>query len=227
MIETTVYVRCSRNELYKRLRTVPSAVKRRVDVPDAVGRSVLSRVEQAFLVKSRGGTDESGLRWAVLAPSTALKKLRKKNRTTENLRPSAALSAAQREQWWAYYRRSLARHHDKAIAARIAWTRLKQFGGALPFDKYALVLSTNILRDTDALLNSFTVGAADNVFDVVEGRADVGTRRKGASAHHKGAPGLPQRRLWPAPKDWASTWWRGFLAAAVPGVVKTIVEVVK
>ena len=51
-----------------------------------IGRAVLEKVHPAFVTKSEGGTDESGLRWAPLAPYTVDKKRRLKAK-----RPSISL----------------------------------------------------------------------------------------------------------------------------------------
>lgn len=51
----------------------------------AVGRVVLKLVHEAFLVKSKGGTDESGLSWPALAESTLERKRRMKRASLDIL----------------------------------------------------------------------------------------------------------------------------------------------
>lgn len=46
----------------------------------AIGRAVLEKVHESFVVKSLGGTDESGLKWQPLAESTVAKKKELKKR---------------------------------------------------------------------------------------------------------------------------------------------------
>lgn len=220
---TTVHVRMSRARVMQIIGGVAAKAAATSTVAAAATGAVAKRVQKAFLVKSRGATDECGHRWASLSPVTALKKLRKKEPTGDKLRPSSALSPQDRDQWWAYYRRALARHHDKSIAARIAWERIKRLDGVPLFDKYALVRSVGILRDTDTLLRSLSIGEPFNVMRMSSGRCDYGTRRIGASAHHTGS-NVPQRRLWPPPKDWSKAWWQNVLNEARDEIVTILLN---
>jgi hypothetical protein len=76
--QITIRVRGSRDNVRRLLRTLPAALSGRASDPTGVARSLslrlgmvaLSLVKQAFVEKSQGRTDESGLRWAPLAPST-------------------------------------------------------------------------------------------------------------------------------------------------------------
>lgn len=204
------------------LRRIPAAAKEDsalILVPTGVAAS--RRVRQAFLTKSQGGTDETGARWAPLARSTIERRLRKKKPTTE--RPSSALSPAQREKWWAFYRRALSQLHDKGAAARVAWVKLKRVGGVGHYDKYG-ASGIPILRDTEALYESLVPGAEYNIFRVGPGILDLGTTRPGAAAHHSGGKNLPQRRLWPPPDQWTSAWWQEILLDARAGLVQFIVR---
>ncbi len=86
----------------------------------------------------------------------------------------------------------------------------------------------DILRDTGKLLRTLSPGStiAEKVFRVAPGSVTIGTSRKGAAAHHKGVPlrNLPQRRLWPKPKNWPPGWKRDILEPLRAGVVKLIVK---
>jgi hypothetical protein len=78
-----------------------------------------------------------------------------------------------------------------------------------------------ILRDTGELLTSLTpkvvVGdtppvVPKQVFRLEHASVIIGTNREWALDQHEGrphrVPPLPQRRLWPAPNRWPSSWWK-------------------
>ncbi len=220
MSQNTVTVRSTRAAIRQALATIPSAARQGGAAADAmmvrIGMVLLGRIKQAFIVKSRGGTDDAGDSWKPLSPKTiAYSKTRKRGRTkTEKGRdsqPSQALTKKQRDRWWQVYGRQLARYKgDKGHAAAVAWIVLKGEGAQTLVQKYG-GQKVDILRDTGILLNSLSPGVAssEQVFRVGRGEVIVGTNRKGAAAHHKGVPGrnLPQRRLWPLVSRWPATWW--------------------
>jgi hypothetical protein len=78
MANITVRVRASRQGVRRLLRTLPAALSGRAADPLGAARSLsmrlgltaLALVKQAFIEKSEGRADESGLRWEPLAPST-------------------------------------------------------------------------------------------------------------------------------------------------------------
>lgn len=145
---------------------------------------LLKHISEAFIVKSRGGTDETGERWAPLSPKTIASRLRKKSKV---------------------------RHPTP------------------PFDKYARS-QVDILRDTGKLLKSLTpyTSSSEKVFSVSQSSVIIGTRRKGAAAHHRGIPGrLPQRRLWPPQSNWPSSWWSDILEVTRKGVVSTLTDLIR
>lgn len=221
--ETVVYVRKPRAEVLRRLHSVPHLAKEGGPADVILSRAGIvasRRIQNSFLAKSFGGTDETGERWAPLARATVLKRLRRMNPTTD--RPSSALTPADREKWWNIYRYALAQTHNKATAAKIAWVRLKRSGGVGLYDKYG-ASGLLILRDTDALWRSLQPGTLYNVFRVLPGQCELGTSRPGATAHHAGAKNLPQRRLWPHPRDWTSAWWQDVLSEARIGLMQFIV----
>ena len=223
---TTIYARMTRAELRRRLYAIPSDARAggtADQIIEKAGTAALSRAQRAFLVKSGGGTDETGARWKPLAPATVAKRLRKREKTKEQERPSSALSASFRELWWDFYRRALWRFKEKDIAARVAWAQIKRLGGLPHYDKYG-AFGVPILRDTDALFMSLIPGASHNIFRVKPGEGEFGSDRKGAAAHHKGAKNLPQRRLWPEPRRWTSAWWQDVLEGAREGVIALITE---
>lgn len=228
MTDTVVYARLPKAQVRELLYGIPAAATQGgpADVIlQKAGVAFLNRASLAFLIKSRGGTDECGDRWAPLAKATILKRLRKLQPTKEQDRPSSALSPELKEKWWGFYRGALAKYKDKGIAAKVAWTQLKRLGGVGHYDKYGS-FSLGILRDSEELLRSLqpTTSSVHQVFRVGPGEATIGTNRKGALANHQGGKYLPQRRLWPPPEKWTSAWWQDILRSARLGVIQLIVE---
>lgn len=226
-METTVYVHAPKSQVRSILRGIPREARQggpADEILKRVGIVVLNKIAHAFAIKSQGGTDETGERWAELSPSTIAKRRRRANPTKTQDRPSSNLSDSQRNQWWSYYRRALAVHKDRATAAKIAWVLTKRKGGIGHYDKYAF---EPILRDTNALYESFFPDARYNIFRIMPGEAELGTSRPAAGAHHSGAINLSQRRLWPHPSRWTSMWWHEMLEEASAGVIQLIIEKLK
>lgn len=236
----TVYARASRAEVRRALSGLPGAALSGGAVADAMltrcGLALLGRIRQAFVIKARGGTDEAGGWWAPLSPKTvAYSKTRQRGRggrtraeKARASRPSQALTQRQQDRWWEVYRRQLAiRRGDRGHAAAVAWLVLKGEGARTLVDKYGH-RQVEILRDTGLLLSSLSpgTGAAESVFRVGRGEVTVGTNRKGAAAHHRGVPGrLPQRRLWPDPRNWPASWWRDILVELRAGILDLMADI--
>ena len=240
MSDQTVHIRGRRRDLMAALRSIPSAAEGNGEAKEAAdamyvrcGLTLLGRIRHAFVVKSHGGTDEAGEKWAPLSPKTIAYSRRHPGLPRASVRaakrPSYALNAKQRKRWWAVYSQNLARYKgDKGHAAAVAWLILKSEGAETLLMRYGST-QVDILRDTGLLLNSLTPGVPnggmpapvkDQVFVVGQGEVIVGTNRKGAAAHHNGIPGkLPQRRLWPEPSKWPSSWWQDIAEAARDGLV--------
>ncbi len=81
-----------------------------------------------------------------------------------------------------------------------------------------------ILRSTDVLLNSLSPGSRSRlqVFRIGQGWVEVGTNRKWAGVHHRGNRRVPQRRLWPDPKNWPDSWWSNILTQTREGMVDIV-----
>lgn len=251
--EVVVYTSLPRNDVLRLLERLPSSIQRSSsDIADPVrvllvriGLAALFRIQKAFIVKSRGGTDETGLRWAPLSPRTIAYSRRHpglpKRRPRRQYHPSYALTKKQRDRWWTIYKRSLARYAgDKAHAARAAWFVLKQEGATTLFDRYSKT-QVDILRDTGLLLNSLSPVTPPQsatssppkrdkqIFLLRRGEVRIGTNRKGAAAHHEGNPRrkLPQRRLWPEPGKWTPQWWDDLLTQARQGIIDIVLHLLR
>lgn len=242
MISNTIHVRASPEVVTNILSQLPAAARSGGTVQDAMmtrcGMTALGRIGRAFLVKSRGGTDEAGDTWQPLSPKTIAysrtrsrgKGGRTKTERGRGSRPSQALSEKQQVRWWQVYKRQLAIYKgNKAHAAAVAWIVLKREGARTILDKYGN-RKVDILFDTGVLLASLSPGenSAESVFRVAPGEVIVGTTRKGAAAHHHGVPGkLPQRRLWPHPSRWPSSWWLDILEQLQQGLMDLAVSTLK
>lgn len=178
------------------------------------GEIALDHVKRAFLTKSKGGTDEAGDRWKPLLPETIAYsrrvrggKGRTKPELARNARPSQALNKKQQSRWWDLYRQGLRMFKgDKSHAARRAWFILKGEGATTLFDKYSHE-KVDILYDTGELFGSI-------VMKVEKGEIVIKATADHAAPHHYGVPGrTPQRRLWPEPNKWPSSWWENILTA--------------
>lgn len=242
MSQKVTSVRAKRAAVRQALSRLPAALADRGAVQDAMltrcGLAILGRIKRAFVVKSRGGTDEAGDKWPPLSPKTvAYSKTRQRGRGGRTkaekgraTHPSQALNETQRQKWWKVYRQQLAiRKGDKGHAAAVAWLVLKGVGAVTLLDKYGH-RQVDILRDRGLLLNSLSPGVAspEQVFRVGRGEVVVGTNRKGASAHHHGVPGrLPQRRLWPEVRRWPRGWWDDMTDQVKQGAADLAIEVLK
>jgi hypothetical protein len=184
-IGPVIHFRGSSAELHRLLSLVPSSASGSGTTLSAaqilqvrVGLAALSRIKQAFVLKSQGGTDESGDRWAPLSKKTIAYSRRHPKlflkggaRSTAKRtgylpkgsvraadRPSWMLMKRQNERWWAVYRRFLGVFKgDKSHAAAAAWVVLKREGATTLLATYG-TLPALILRDTGLLINSLSPG---------------------------------------------------------------------
>lgn len=242
----------SREDLHRLLQAVPAILAGREPDPYGIaqglqlrlGVALLSKIQQAFIVKSRGGTGEDGVTWPPLKPQT----IAARRTTAGELRAAGAggrrvrglLTPAQDRRWRTIFATRRARFlaagmaagEASARAARIAWatvkgegamTRLQVLGGR----------RVDVLRDTGELFRSLTPGVEDRpsgadgqILETPPGRVIVGTNKK--PWHHRGVPGrLPSRPLWPLDGQLPQRWWdylldvlRRGLSQALSGAVR-------
>lgn len=245
MAENVIYVKATRAQVRRAImKAVAAASGRGSDAQEAadamqvrLGMTALTYIRQAFVVKSRGGTDAAGLKWPPLSPKTIAYSRRHpgvpKASERAPYRPSWMLSEKQRKRWWDIYRIGLARFKgDRSAAAKMAWKIVKDEGGKTLLGEYGNT-SVLILRDIGLLLNSLSPGVSpgsveNQVFRVGRGEVIVGTNRKGASAHHEGISGrLPQRRLWPEPSQWPAEWWADLSSQGRQGYIDIFLSVLR
>jgi hypothetical protein len=248
----TIYVRKSSQQVQRILALIPeyaSGLRQGVSswgqiLQVRMGLALLGRIKQAFIAKARGGADETGLRWPLLAKSTIAYSRRHPGvplgKTRAKSAPSWMLTKKQRERWWSLYRQyggtapEGATYHKsgRSFAAAIAWRILKHEGAKTLMSEYGNT-KVDILRDKGLLFNSLSPGVAvgdpppppnppkprHQVFRTRRGEVIVGTSRLWAGTHHKGTRRIPQRRLWPEPKRWTASWWADVLNQGRMGVI--------
>ncbi len=145
----------------------------------AIGFAALSDIKDAFIIKSRGGTDAMGIRWPPLSREYLAYGRRFGPGEQSRLKQGAGLgrahskapggrkgllTAAQLKQWRKIYVRLLNRFilsegeaEAKSHAAAIAWSVLKRHGAKTKLEVFGN-RQVDILRDTGILLNSLSPG---------------------------------------------------------------------
>jgi hypothetical protein len=259
MSETTIYVAATRQEVRQAIQQIPSGAMGENGAKAAAdammlrtGFAALKHIKDAFIAKSRGGTDEAGDRWKPLKRETVAygRRHRKKAGDPSESRvfsraknlpwiprssgraayaPSYALTDKQKERWWDVYRQQLARFRgNKAAAAKFAWAVLKGEGATTLIAQYGDA-QVDILRDTGILLNSLSPGvdSGTQIMRVGHGEVIVGTNVPYAVYHHEGRGHNPQRRLWPSPAKWPSRWWTNIAEVARDGLVVIAIFFIK
>ncbi len=189
------------------------------EILNRCGQVILDHIRYAFRVKSAGGTDDAGDRWAPLKPATVAYTRSGRTRTEQkrSARPSQALSARQQKRWWELYRQGLAIHRgDKASAAKWAWTISKREGATTLIGKYG-GRRVPILYNTGALFDSITSKVSKN-------EVTISSSHPAAGVHHRGSrkKGIPQRRLWPDPSNWPAVWWSDMLVSIRDGIIEMV-----
>jgi hypothetical protein len=243
-----VILRGSRDDVRQLLAELVAALSGRGFDPHGIARPVLTRgavallskIQQSFITKARGGTGEDGIAWKPLDRRTVAYGRRTTKAELRALgaggrRVRGLLTPAQDRRWRAIYARVLAQMRARGLddrqaagtAARVAWARLKA-EGALTKLQVLGGRQVDVLRDTGELLNSLTPGfeeaavrAPGQVLEAEAGRIAVGTKVK--PWHHRGVPGrLPARPFWPPDGNLPDAWWDAVRAAIVRGLVAAV-----
>ena len=242
----------SRDELLALMSRLPAILSGQTADPLGIARglqlrlgvALMSKVQQAFVVKSRGGTGEDGIRWAPLTRATIAGR-----RTTATERRAAGvggrrtrglLTPAQDRRWRTIFATRRARlilsgmspGAASSRAAAIAWAVLKSEGAVTRLQVFG-GRQVDTLRDTGELFRSLSPGVEDRpsgadgqLFEVVPGRVVVGTNKK--TWHHRGVPGrLPARPLWPLDGTLPPAWWSHLLGVYRRGLAVALVELLR
>lgn len=231
----------TREQLRKLLSQLPAALAG-ADDPYGIARGIqlrggialLSKIQQAFIVKSRGGTGDDGIKWPPLKRSTIAQRrttgTERKALGIGGTRVRGLLTPAQDRRWRQIFGSRLAKLRlvmsdgaAKAKAAQIAWAILKSEGAQTKLQVLG-GRQVDILRDTGELFRSLTPGVEDQpsgadgqVFRVPPGRVIVGSNKK--PWHHAGIPGkLPTRPLWPLDGRLPAAWQQAVADAMRRGI---------
>lgn len=196
------------------------------------GVALLSKIQQAFLRKSRGEPSDDGIVWPPLSRSTIANR-RPAPRKTKGQRPRGLLTAKEDARWRKIFAQMVAMLRANGtdestvmtVAARIAWAKLKSEGAKTKLAVYG-GRKVDTLRDTGLLFRSLTPGVDDKpsnaqgqIFETPPGSVIVGTKVK--PWHHKGIPGrLPARPLWPDVLP--DHWWEAIHQAALRGLMRAV-----
>lgn len=225
MLTETIHYRGSRSDLVAMLGRLPSiaAGNDALSMGEAtglalrVGTTAMAIQRDAYIVKARGGTDEAGLSWEPLRPSTIRHRLGK-TKMSDARRKSIV---ARYEKRFNEYQREFSR------------TRRERFNRDVQ-----QFVPHEILRDDGTLFNSLSPGLAgevrpDGILQVNPGECVGGTNVPYAIYHHSdeprklradGQPVLPQRRLWAEPSQWPQTWWNMIGGSAVRGMALIVIR---
>jgi len=170
-------------------------------VLEAVGIEALAIIKEAYIDKSRHGTDAAGVKWRPLSPATLAYRRRHPRLTRQRGRARRAgrakrplLTAVQDRTWRRIYVAMLHRKKTAKEAAMLAWAVVKRMGGRTVKAVYGAV-GYEIGRDTGRLLNSLSPGAPQNILRVRVGQAVVGTNVAYADAFAAVRPFIPEN--WP------------------------------
>lgn len=243
----TVTFRGSRQDLRNLLRSIPRALSGQGD-PFQIARSIqlragvalLSKIQQAFIVKSRGGVGDDGIKWPPLKRETIAQRrttvTERRQLGISGTRVRGLLTSSQDKRWRKIFASRLAKLRTmmdegeaRATAARIAWAVLKSEGAQT---KLAVLGSrqVDILRDTGELFRSLTPGVEDKpangadgqIFQVPPGRVIVGSNKK--PQHHRGIPGkLPARPFWPLDNKLPDAWADAIKKAILRGMAQAVI----
>lgn len=247
---TQITFRGTRADLMQRLRqlpgvlagTIPDTTGTVIGLQQRVGLDLMGKVQDAFVIKSEGGTDAMGKTWAPLSPVTLA--LRRKEYAPKVL---TRLQAELADKMAPHERRLIERNRQELLAMYGAGgerARIKALGLARLMKKYIsptrykkLLSELNkpmsqaklekvafagafakILRDTGRLLNSLApdlVGTGDQKLDAGQGFVTIGTNVAYAKWHQFGTRKMPKRQIFPEAGETLPVQWEEDMAEAM------------
>ena len=206
-----------------------------------LGFAALTDIKEAYLIKAAGGTDEMGIRWPPLAPSTIArrrvgprdKKFSESIKLRERIRKRETTKALNR------FRLSLPEGEAQRRAKIVGGLKATRETGAT---KAATLggRTVEILRDVGVLLNSLSPGRLtgsgasvsysppggeggnEQIFAIGAGEVIVGSNVKYFRTHQRGDKGrnIPQRKVLPdAETPVPQVWWERWTVLANKGLV--------
>lgn len=237
---TTVF-RGTREDISRTVSNLAEILSGRAADPDGIGRgflsaigfAALSDIKDAYVTKARGGTDEMGIRWPELSPTTVANRRVGHRDRRENTDIARRERIRQRETRRALsrFRLSLPEGEAQRRAAIVGGIKATQLTGRTKLQTLGN-RQVEILRDTDVLLNSLSPGELSNqgrytkptaeggeeqIFELAPGEVTVGTNVKYASTHQHGdsSRNIPARPFLPGDQyPVPSVWWARWLDVA-------------
>lgn len=238
--------RGTRADIARMLRTIPAALAGGPD-PFGIARAIqlragvaaLSQIQQAFIVKSRGGTGSDGIQWQPLLPSTIAQRrttaTERRQLGISGKRTRGLLTPTQDRRWRSIYGTRLAKllasgvslTTAKATAAKIAWATMKSEGAVTKLQVLGS-RKVDIGRDTGRMLRSLSPGVEDRpsgepeqIFEPGPGVVIVGSNVPYFAAFHA------RRPVWPSDGSLPATWAAAVRAAIERGIVRAIALIVE
>lgn len=193
----------------------------------AIGLAALSDVKDAFVIKAKGGTDELGIKWKPLAPSTiANRRVGPRDRKDPAIALREKIRKRETKKALARYRLSLPEEEAQRRSKIVGGIKATQLTGKTKIQTLGS-RDVEILRDTGVLLNSLspgrwtqsgytkptTEGGDEQIFEIEPGEVIVGTNVEYASVHQNGSANIPARPFLPE-KEIPTIWWNRWIKVA-------------
>ena len=202
---TTIYFRGTAQQARDLVATIPAILAGRTADPAQAARgvqlrlatSLLSQVQQDFLVKSRGGTGKDGVRWPPLSPATIA--ARKRTRGDEK-----AFRAAKKR--------------DPKLTALA-------FYGSRKVDM--LRDTARLLRSLTPGVEDRPSGNPDQIIRLGKGSLILGSNCPYLGAHQFGTKRIPARPVFPVRGVVPAAYWPALNAAFARGVAAALMLLVR
>ena len=204
-----------------------------------LGFAALSSIKDAFIIKSRGGTDEMGIKWPPLSPATiaARKVSREEEKSSPDIKDRQAVARREEKKRMRTLPPGMNPKEARAIARRYGQIKATRETGRKKIEVLGF-RQVNILRDTGKMFNSLQPGrlngssyspptdegGENQIFEATPGLVTVGTRDVKFPTHNFGRPAMkdkngrtlpaiPRRQVFPdSNAEIPSQWWEAWAA---------------
>jgi hypothetical protein len=245
LLTTNVQIRGTKREMRNVIRKLPGYISGRIPDTQGIGRAFKShftfhwfeKVRDAYLVKSAGGTDDAGIKWAKNTKKTIAGRpvrpgdtQRLVGDTPFSQRTRGLLTPAQDALWRGIFKSNYLRLRSrtseadaKATAAKIAWGILKKLGAQTKLD----VLGSRDLpigRATNRLFDACSPGQVSDI-------GYLPPKEQKVQYHHGGMTFsilVPyagyfhsKRKIWPTQRG-ARGWVRHAAKAGLESLVRKV-----
>jgi hypothetical protein len=206
----------------------------------AIGFAVLSDIQAAYIEKSRGGTDEAGIRWPKLQPRTIANRRvgAGDRRDSDLIRRRETIRKRETKKALRRFLLSLPESEARRRAAIVGGIKATQQTGRTKL-KTLGNRNVEILRDRGILFNSLSPGslvgdpataaytppsgdgAEEQIFEVRQGLISAGTNVVYASTHQHGdaSRNIPARPIFPPEDQIPNVWWQRWLGVGSQALV--------